>query len=77
MAMQKRGSVVPIKVVKQGSFTLDENYIAAQIEKQWPNKQITLDQLHSGLKSIGVTNYSSEDMSALISRLSAIGFKVK
>lgn len=76
MAMQKHGSVAKIKVVKQGSFTLDENYIAAQIEKQWPDKQITLDQLHDGLKSIGVVNYSSDDMNALVGRLQAIGFKI-
>ena len=76
MALSKRGSPNKIQVVKKSSFSLDENFLAEMILKQIPSKKITIDQLHAALKSIGVVNYSSEDMNILLDRLAAIGFTI-
>jgi hypothetical protein len=76
MALKKQGSPSKLKVVKNAGFKLDENYLAQMILDQWPNKQLTIDQLHLALKSIGVVNYSSDDLSILLSRLKAIGFSI-
>ena len=76
MALKKIGSPQKLKVVKQSGFVLNENYLAEMLLKQWPKKQITVDQLHSALKSIGVDNYQAEDMSELMGRLQAIGFSI-
>jgi hypothetical protein len=76
MALHKKGSPSKIKVVKNASFAVDVNSLAERFLKDWPNKKITMDQIHNGLKSIGIVNYSSEDMSVLISRLQAIGFSI-
>jgi len=46
------------------------------ILKQIPAKKLTVDQLHSAVKSIGVVNYSSDDMAILMDRLQAIGFSI-
>lgn len=76
MALNKRGSPVKIKVVKKSGFTMDVNALADRFLKDWPKKQVSVDQIHSGLKSIGVVNYSSEDLSELMNRLQAIGFSI-
>ena len=76
MALKKQGSPTRIKVVKNASFAVDVNSLAERFLKDWPNKKVTMDQVHNGLKSIGIINYSSEDMSVLTSRLQAIGFTV-
>lgn len=76
MALNKRGSPSKIQVVKNAGFTVDPNFLAETILKQIPEKTLTVDQLHSALKSIGVVNYSSDDMNILIQRLKAIGFTV-
>jgi hypothetical protein len=77
MALSKRGSPTKIKVVKNASFAVDVNSLAERFLKDWPNKKITMDQIHNGLKSVGIVNYSSEDMSVLTSRLQAIGFSIQ
>ena len=77
MALNKRGSPTKIKVVKNAAFAVDVNSLAERFLKDWPNKKITMDQIHNSLKSIGVINYSSEDMSVLTSRLQAIGFSIQ
>ena len=76
MALNKIGSPSKIQVVKTAGFTIDNNFLAEMILKQIPEKKITMDQLHSALKSIGVVNYGDEDMSILIDRLTAIGFSI-
>jgi hypothetical protein len=76
MALNKKGSPTKIKVVKNAGFSLDPNYLAQMILKQIPEKTLTIDQLHSALKSIGVSNYSSDDMNVLVDRLQAIGFSI-
>lgn len=76
MALRKHGSPSKLKVVKNASFAIDPNVLAEMISKQWPDKKLTMDQIHSGLKSIGIVNYSSEDLSILLHRLQAIGFSV-
>jgi len=76
MALSKRGSAAKIQVVKNAGFSLDENFLAEMILKQIPEKKLTMDQLHSALKSIGVINYGADDMAVLVDRLKAIGFSV-
>jgi hypothetical protein len=76
MALNKRGSPTKLKVVKQSGFVINVNYLSEMLLKQWPDKKISVDQLHSALKSIGIDNYSSEDMSELMNRLQAVGFSI-
>jgi len=76
MALSKHGSAAKISIIKNAGFTIDNNFLAEMILKQIPEKKITMDQLHSALKSIGVVNYGDEDMSILIDRLTAIGFSI-
>jgi hypothetical protein len=76
MALSKRGSPSKIKVVKNAGFSLDPNFLAEMILKQIPSKKLSVDQLHSALKSIGVNNYQAEDLSILMDRLQAIGFSI-
>ena len=76
MALHKRGSAVKIKVVKNASFTVDSNYLSEIFLKQWPEKKVSVDQIHSALKSVGIINYGSDDLSILMNRLQAIGFTI-
>lgn len=74
MALSKKGSPNKLKVVKNAGFSIDPNFLAEMILKQVPSKKLTVDQLHSALKSIGVNNYSSDDLNILIDRLQSSGF---
>jgi len=74
MSLSKRGSPNKIKIIKNAGFTIDPNFLSELILKQVPSKKLTMDQLHSALKSIGVVNYSSDDMNLLVDRLQSIGF---
>ena len=77
MSLNKRGSPVKINIVKESSFQMSVDVLAQSFLKDWPQKQITMDQIHDVcLKSIGIINYSSEDLSVLIGRLESIGFSV-
>ena len=76
MALNKKGSPTKIKIVKTASFSVSENFLAELILKQVPSKKLTVDELHSALKSIGIVNYSSDDMNILIERLKAVGFTI-
>lgn len=76
MSLSKHGSPSKLKVVKNAGFSMDVNALAQQFLKQWPNKQVTMDQVHNGLKSIGIIDYQAEDFSELLSRLQAIGFTI-
>ncbi|MGH7974736.1 MAG: hypothetical protein ACREBR_04375 [bacterium] len=76
MALLKRGSPNKISVIKNAGFSIDPNFLAEMILKQIPEKTLAMDQLHSALKSIGVINYSSDDMAILLDRLQAIGFSI-
>lgn len=76
MALNKKGSPSKMRVVKNAGFTVDTNFLAEMLVKQVPGKELSVDQLHSALKSIGVINYSSDDMNALIDRLKAVGFTI-
>ena len=76
MALHKKGSPTKIKIVKQSGFSIDPNFLAEMVLKQWPDKKLTIDQLHAALKSIGINAYQADDMSVLVDRLSAIGFSI-
>lgn len=76
MALSKRGSPNKIKVVKNAGFQIDPNFLAQMILKQVPSKKLTVDQLHSALKSIGVNNYDPDDLNILIDRLESADFTI-
>lgn len=76
MALSKKGSPNKLKVVKNGGFQIDPNFLAEMILKQVPSKKLTVDQLHSALKSIGVNNYNPDDLNVLIDRLQASDFTI-
>jgi hypothetical protein len=76
MALNKIGSSYKLKVIKYGGFTIDPNYISEILLKQWPKKQLTIDDLHTAIKQIGVVDYGPDDLSVLIGRLEAVGFSV-
>lgn len=76
MPLNKIGSPHKLQVVKYSGFSVDPNFLAQTLLKDWPNKVLSIDDLHSALKQIGIVDYSSDDLSVLISRLEASGFKV-
>jgi hypothetical protein len=76
MTLNKIGSPSKIKVVKYSGFSVDPNFLAQTLLKDWPSKKLSVDDLHLALKSIGVINYSSDDLSVLIGRLEAVGFSI-
>jgi len=76
MALSKKGSPNKIKVVKNAGFVIDPNFLAEMILKQVPSKKLTVDQLHSALKSIGVNNYNPDDLNVLIDRLESADFTI-
>jgi len=75
--LNKTGSPTKLTVVKQGAFEVDLNLLASMLKEQWPDKTLTVNNLHEALKSIGIVEYKAEDMQELIGRLQAIGFVVK
>lgn len=76
MAINKIGTPNKISVVRQGAFNIDLNVLASVLKDKWPDKSLSLNDLHEALKTLGVTDYKSEDMQDLTSRLMAIGFKI-
>lgn len=74
--LKKTGAPAKINVIKVSSFALDPNLIAAELERNWSGKKITIDQLHEAVKSIGVVEYSDNDMKDLIGLLQGMGFVV-
>ena len=76
MSLSKRGSPNKMKVVKNAGFQIDPNFLAEMILKQVSSKTLTVDQLHSALKSIGVNNYNPDDLNVLIARLESAGFDI-
>jgi len=77
MALNKIGSPNKISVIKQSAFEVDLNLLASMLKEQWPDKTLTVNDLHEALKSIGIVEYKAEDMQELVGRLQAIGFTVK
>lgn len=76
MAITKYGSPEKINVVKQSAFQIDLNVLASVLSDKYPSKSLSINELHEVLKTLGVTDYKSEDMQDLVGRLSAVGFKV-
>ena len=77
MALNKTGSPVKLTVMKQSAFEVDLNLLASMLKEQWPDKTLTVNDLHEALKSIGIVEYKAEDMQELAGRLQAIGFIIK
>ena len=76
MSLKKTGFPVKLEIIKKGSFSINENVLAEKFLQNWPNKQITVDNIHEGLKQMGIDNYSSEDLSGIMNRLQAVGFSI-
>ena len=74
--IKKTGTSQKIRVIKESGFAIDPNLLAKQIKDKWTGSQITLDQLHEAVKSTGVTDYSSDDMSHLVELLQSSGMTV-
>ena len=77
MALNKIGSPQKIVVVKQGAFAYDPNLIVTKIKETWDQPTMTKDQLHEAIKSIGITDYSPEDMAGVIGLLNSSGITVQ
>ena len=77
MALKKIGSPEKIKVMKEGDFAFDPNIIVKEIQKKWPNSEISVDQVHEAVKSLGIINYNSEDMNEVLRLLDSVGISVK
>lgn len=75
MTISKFGSPADIKVVQSG-LTFDPNIVVKQLQDKVKNGSISLDQLHEAVKSIGIVDYTSEDMNRLISLLKSVGIAV-
>jgi hypothetical protein len=77
MALKKIGSPEKIRVMKEGEFSFDPNLIVKEIQKKWPNSEISVDQVHEAVKSLGIINYNSEDMNEVLRLLDSVGIAVK
>ncbi len=75
--LKKYGSPHKIEVLKEGALAFDVNILSKMILDKWPNKKMTLDELHEAVKSVGIMNYSAEDMDNLINRLQSVGFHIE
>ena len=77
MALRKIGSPEKIKVVKESAFAFDPNIIVKEIQKKWPNSEISTDQVHEAVKSLGIVDYATEDMNEVLRLLDSVGISVK
>jgi len=76
MSIKKTGSPVKIIRITESALSLDPNLIVTKLKEKYPAKSFSLDQLHEALKSIGVIDYSSNDLQHLIDLLQSSGIKV-
>ena len=76
MPLNKIGSPVKLIVMKQGAFEVDLNVLASVISDKYPEKKLSINELHEVLKTFGVTDYKAEDMQELVGRLHAVGITV-
>lgn len=74
--LKKYGTTSRIDVIKkQEAFKFDPNLIVYQLQNSG-KKSMSLDELHEYVKHLGITGYSSDDMSNLIHLLHDVGIKV-
>jgi len=76
MALNKTGSPTKLTVLKQSAFEVDLNVLASVISDKYPEKKLSINDLHEVLKTLGVTDYKAEDMQELAGRLHAVGITV-
>jgi hypothetical protein len=74
--LNKIGTPQKINIVKQSAFQVDLNVLATILRDKWPDKSLSVNELHEALKGLGVIDYQAEDMQTLVGRLQAIGFKI-
>lgn len=77
MSLKKIGSPEKIKIVKDSGFSFDPNIIVKEIQQKWPNLDISTDQVHEAVKSLGIVDYNSEDMNEVLRLLDSVGIAVK
>jgi hypothetical protein len=76
MSLKKIGSPVKIVRITESALALDPNLIVTKLKEKYPTKSFSLDQLHEALKSIGVIDYSSDDLQHLIDLLQSSGVTI-
>lgn len=74
--INKIGTPESVVVGKTSSFVVDPNLLAAWIAQKIETKEVSVADLHDVLKGMGISDYESADMDALIVSLSAVGVVV-
>ena len=77
MPLNKFGAPAKIKVLKKGDLSFDPNILVKEIKDTWGQRPITIDQIHEAVKALGVVDYNSEDMNAVINLLQSSGVPVE
>lgn len=75
MALNKIGSAGKITKI-EASLALDPNIVVKEIEKSWKTKEMSIDDLHDAIKSMGIIDYDTEDLRAVMELLQSVGFKI-
>lgn len=76
MAIRKIGSPEKIHTITT-ALQFDLNLAVKKIKDTHKRPNITIDELHEALKALGITNYSSEDMSEIHRLLKSVGISVQ
>jgi hypothetical protein len=74
--LNKIGTPNKLQILKQSAFEVDLNVLASVISDKYPEKKLSINDLHEILKTLGVTDYKAEDMQELVGRLHAVGITV-
>lgn len=74
--LKKIGSPEKLTIIKQSAFQFDVNLITKLVKDKVQDGKISLDQLHEAVKSLGILEYSSEDMNSLIGLLQSSGVSI-
>ncbi len=64
------------KIIKNTGFGIDPNLIVKKLKDNWTESSISLNQLHELVKSLGVVDYTSDDMSHVVELLQSSGITV-
>ena len=64
------------KIVRETGFSLDPNLIVKKLKDTWKEPKISLNQLHELVKSLGVGDYTSDDMNHVVELLQSSGITV-
>lgn len=76
MPLNKIGSPQKLSIIKHSAFDIDVNVLTGVISDKYPDKKLSINQLHELVKTLGIVDYKSEDMQELVGRLHSIGIIV-